>query len=148
MIVIVLGLAVNTTMNKAISSMNTLAKFLQFLYSVYVMLVFVALMLAIFPFVLLVSVFGKIKGGNMIYRLCCTWADAWFLLTGMRSKTIYEDSVPAMDKRYIFVANHISYMDVPMIVKGDQATAARFGKGRVVESAGIWFFIPIWCYHG
>jgi 1-acyl-sn-glycerol-3-phosphate acyltransferase len=97
--------------------MNVLLKCVQFLYSVYAMLVFIALMLVIFPFGLMASPFGKIRGGNIIYRLCCVLADAWFLLIGMRSKKIYTAAPPVAGTRYIFVANHISYVDVPMIVK-------------------------------
>jgi len=116
--------------------MSILKRCIQFLYSVYVMLVFIVLLLVIFPFVLLVSVFGKIKGGNMIYRLCCLWADAWFMLIGMRAKTIYDGPIPAMDNRYIFVANHISYMDVPMIVKVIRRPLRALGKAAGLRS--IW----------
>ncbi len=111
--------------------MTIMIRCIQFLYSVYVMLAFIVLMLVIFPFVLLASVFGKIKGGNAIYRLCCIWADAWFLLIGMRSKITYNGTAPAPDERYIFVANHISYMDVPMIVKVIRRPLRALGKAEL-----------------
>jgi 1-acyl-sn-glycerol-3-phosphate acyltransferase len=113
--------------------MNVLLKSVQFLYSVYAMLVFIALMLVIFPFVLVASLFGKIRGGNIIYRLCCLWAEAWFLLIGMRSKKIYTITPPAAGTRYIFVANHISYMDVPMIVKVIRQPLRALGKSELAK---------------
>jgi len=113
--------------------MNILLKCVQFLYSVYAILAFIALMLVIFPFVLVASLLGKISGGNIIYRLCCVWADAWFLLIGMRAKKIYAAARPAGDARYIFVANHISYMDVPMIVKVIRQPLRALGKAELAK---------------
>ena len=113
--------------------MNILLKCVQFLYSVYAILAFIALMLVIFPFVLVASLLGKISGGNIIYRLCCVWADAWFLLIGMRAKKIYAAARPAGAARYIFVANHISYMDVPMIVKVIRQPLRALGKAELAK---------------
>jgi len=100
---------------------------------VYAILAFIALMLVIFPFVLVASLLGKISGGNIIYRLCCVWADAWFLLIGMRAKKIYAAARPVGDARYIFVANHISYMDVPMIVKVIRQPLRALGKAELAK---------------
>jgi 1-acyl-sn-glycerol-3-phosphate acyltransferase len=55
--------------------MQLLLKPLQWLYSLYAMIVFIAVMLLIFPFVIIASFFGRITGGNMIFRLCMLWAD-------------------------------------------------------------------------
>lgn len=86
------------------------------LYFLYACITFVLLMLLVFPAVIVASFFGKIKGGNFIYRACAFWADVWFFLIGIRHKNIYE--VPHDKKQqYIFVANHISYLDIPAIVK-------------------------------
>ena len=113
--------------------MNILLKCIQVIYSMYVMLVFILLLLVVFPFVLLVSVFGKIKGGNMIYRICSAWADGWFLLVGMRSKKIKKTAAPQPGAQYIFVANHISYMDVPMIVKAIRQPLRALGKAALAK---------------
>ncbi len=73
-------------------------------------------MFLIFPFVLIASFWGKINGGNFIYKLCRCWGDIWMFLIGIRHTNIYE-SPPDRLKQYIFVANHISYMDIPLIFK-------------------------------
>jgi 1-acyl-sn-glycerol-3-phosphate acyltransferase len=85
------------------------------LYVVYSLTIFVVLMLLVVPFVVAGSFFGKIRGGNFIYRMCTFWGDAWFLLIGIRHKNLYE-TPHDKSKQYIFVANHISYLDAPVIV--------------------------------
>jgi 1-acyl-sn-glycerol-3-phosphate acyltransferase len=73
-------------------------------------------MFLIIPFVVIASFFGRIRGGNAIYFICSLWADCWYFLIGIYHKNYYE--VPHNKlKPYIFVANHISYIDAPIIVK-------------------------------
>src|SRR5687767_15919841 len=102
-------------------------RILQVLYTVYAFILFVAIMLVVFPFAIVASVFGRIKGGNMILRLCMLWADLWFFLIFIYVKRIYE---APHDKRkpYIFVANHISYLDSPIIVKAWRQPVRPLGK--------------------
>lgn len=73
-------------------------------------------MLLVFPLVVVATLWGKTRGGNFIYRLCRFWTDGWFLLIGIRQKNIYHGS-PNNSRQYIFIANHISYLDIPMILK-------------------------------
>ncbi len=95
--------------------MKILFKPLQWIYTVYALLVFVAIMFALVPFVVAASFFGRIKGGNFIYKICRVWGYSWYFLIGIRHKNIYE--VPQdFTAQYIFVANHISYIDIPPIV--------------------------------
>ena len=84
------------------------------MYSIYAFITFVAIMLLIFPFVIVASFFGRIRGGNMVMRLCMLWADLWFPLILVRHKKIYE-SPHDKKKSYIFVSNHISYLDAALI---------------------------------
>jgi 1-acyl-sn-glycerol-3-phosphate acyltransferase len=107
--------------------MHWLLKPLLWIYNIYAFIVFVAIMLLIFPFVIAASFFGRIKGGNMILRLCMFWADLWFFLIFIYVKRIYE---APHDKRkpYIFVANHISYLDSPIIVKAWRQPVRPLGK--------------------
>ncbi|PWT73514.1 MAG: 1-acyl-sn-glycerol-3-phosphate acyltransferase [Bacteroidetes bacterium] len=86
-------------------------------------------MLLVFPVVAVCSLWGKVKGGNALYSVCRCWADAWFFLCGIYHKNLFETSSP--DKKpYIFVANHISYLDIPTIFK-----AIRRRKIRVLGKA-------------
>src|ERR1700712_338370 len=113
--------------------MNPLLKFIRALYSIYAMLTFILLLLAIFPFVLFASLFGKIKGGNIIYWICGVWSDAWFFLIGVWLIKTKQSGVPKKDKQYIFVANHISYMDIPMIVKAIRQPTRALGKAEIAK---------------
>lgn len=94
--------------------MKVLLRPLRWLYSIYAFITFVAIMLLIFPFVIVASFFGRIRGGNMVMRLCMLWADLWFPLILVRHKKIYE-SPHDKKKSYIFVSNHISYLDAALI---------------------------------
>jgi 1-acyl-sn-glycerol-3-phosphate acyltransferase len=73
-------------------------------------------MLLIFPFVIIAGFYGRIKGGNMILRLCRLWADIWFPMIFIRVKKIYE-TPHNKSKQYVFVMNHISYLDTALLVK-------------------------------
>lgn len=106
------------------------------LYLLYAIVAFIVIMLLVMPLVLVGSLFGKIKGGNFIYQVCSFWGDAWFLLIGIRHRNIYQ--VPHDKKQqYIFVANHISYLDAPIIVKTLRQRVRVLGK---IEMAKVPLF--------
>lgn len=112
--------------------MKRLPQPIRFLYLAHAGITFLVLMLLVIPLVLVASFFGKIKGGNFIYRVCCIWADVWFLLIGIRHINLYE--VPHDAKRqYIFVANHISYLDAPIIVKTIRQRVRILGKAEMAR---------------
>lgn len=73
-------------------------------------------MLLFFPVFIIASFFGKVSGGNIIYDACRLWADIWMLLTGIYHKNIY-DTPHDISRQYIFVSNHISYLDIPVMMK-------------------------------
>lgn len=95
--------------------MKLLLKFIQVIYAIYALLLFVALMLIIVPVVIIASFFGKIRGGDFIYRLCYLWGISWCFLIGIRHRNIYRSDKPSRGN-CIYVANHISYMDVPILI--------------------------------
>jgi len=107
--------------------MRLLLKPLQWIYCVYAIILFVVIMLLIFPFAIAASFFGRIRGGNMIMRLCRIWADSWFFLIFIYFKKIYE-SPHDRKKSYIFVSNHISYLDAAIIPKAYRQPIRPLGK--------------------
>lgn len=107
--------------------MRYILKPFQIIYCMYAMLTFVAIMLLIFPFVIIASFFGRIKGGNMIIRLCMLWADLWFPLIFIWHKRIYE-APHDKKKSYIFLSNHISYLDAAILVKAYRQPIRPLGK--------------------
>ena len=89
---------------------------IKILYFVYAVITFLLFMFLILPLVIIGSFFGKIKGGNFIFSVCGLWADLWLFSIGIHHKNLYE--VPHdKTRQFIFVANHISYFDAPVIVK-------------------------------
>lgn len=86
------------------------------LFTVYAFVLFLAFMLLIFPLVIVASFFGKVDGGNFIYQLCQLWADVVLFLWGIRHKNIFE-APHDLSRQYVFVINHISYMDIPIMMK-------------------------------
>lgn len=107
--------------------MKVLIRPLQWIYCIYAIIIFVAIMLLIFPFAIIASFLGRIKGGNIVMRLCTLWADLWFFFIFIRHKKIYES--PHDKKRsYIFVSNHISYLDAAIIPKAYRQPIRPLGK--------------------
>ena len=107
--------------------MRLFLKPLQWIYSIYGLITFVGIMLLILPFAFIASFFGRIKGGNMVLRLCTLWADLWFPLILIYSKRIYV-SPHDKTKQYIFVSNHISYIDSAVLVKAYRQPVRPLGK--------------------
>lgn len=112
--------------------MNPLIRLLQLLYCVYAFILFIIIMLGVFPFVMLALLFGKIAGGNLIYKLCMIWAKVWYFLIGVSHQEIYEHPHDPT-KQYIFVANHISYMDIPPLVLIAHQPIRILGKYEMVK---------------
>jgi len=107
------------------------------IYCLYALLLFIAGMIGVLPFVAFFSFCGARWGGNQIYRVCRWWDVAWLTLVGIRHRNIYE-SRPDPERQYIFVANHISYLDIPMILRAITRDSIRIlGK---VEMAKIPLF--------
>ncbi|HET9055957.1 MAG TPA: lysophospholipid acyltransferase family protein [Chitinophagaceae bacterium] len=111
---------------------------LQWIYVIYAFSLFLAFMFIVFPIVIVASFFGKINGGNFIYRLCSFWADIWLLLTGIFHKKIVESPVNKK-AHYIFISNHISYMDIPQMLKAIRQPMRILGKVEMTR-------IPVFGY--
>lgn len=60
-------------------------------------------------------------------RLCMLWADTWFPLIFIRHKKIFE-TPHDKTKPYIFVTNHISYLDSAIIPKAYRQPIRPLGK--------------------
>ncbi len=58
---------------------------------------------------------GKIRGGNIMYDLFRILAKLWLSLTGINHTITYE-TTPDADSQYIFVCNHISYLDAILVI--------------------------------
>ena len=109
--------------------MRQVTRPLWWLYCIYAFLLFVIGMFCVLPFVAVYSMQDERTGGDRIYKVCRYWDNAWLRMIGIRSVNVYE-SMPDPDKRYVFVSNHISYLDIPMILQ-----AVRRNDFRVLGKA-------------
>jgi 1-acyl-sn-glycerol-3-phosphate acyltransferase len=104
-----------------------------FLFSIYGFSIFLLLMFLLLPFFLYCFLLNDIEGGNLLYKICRFWADAFFLLIGVTYKCIYE-AEHNRTEQYIFVSNHISYLDIPMMIKAIRKQHARIlGKAEMIK---------------
>lgn len=116
--------------------MRILLKPLQFLYVVYAFILFVAIMIPVFVWSLLVLPLGRIRGGNLVFAGCMVWADIWFALVFIFHRNIFLEKLKK-GQSYIFVANHISYLDAALIPKTFRHSIRPLGK---IEMAKIPIF--------
>lgn len=112
--------------------MYILKKITDALYSIYALLVFIVLMFIVFVPVLAFLPFGKIRGGNLIYKTCNIWARVWYFFISIRHGEIYEAPHDSK-KQYIFVSNHGSYMDIPAIARSFWQPLRVLGKYEMVK---------------
>ncbi|RYY65458.1 MAG: 1-acyl-sn-glycerol-3-phosphate acyltransferase [Chitinophagaceae bacterium] len=112
--------------------MRHLWKPFQILYALYAMLLFVALMIPVFLWALLVMPLGRLRGGNLIYRACVLWADIWFPLIFVRHRNV---DAADYDHRaaFIYVSTHTSYFDIPVIVKTFRHPVRTLGKAEMAK---------------
>lgn len=96
--------------------MNLLKKCFRFCFTIYGFFVFLLWMFLLFPFFFLAFLKKPVKGGNLIYKISRFWADAFFFMLAIRHWNIYEEPFNK-NAEYIFVSNHISYLDIPMMMK-------------------------------
>lgn len=96
--------------------MRIVLKPLLWVYCICALLLFIAGMLCAFPFVIVFSLRGSIKGGNLIYKACYYWDWSWMTILGLHH-IMLPGPEPDPSGRYVFVANHISYLDIPLILR-------------------------------
>jgi 1-acyl-sn-glycerol-3-phosphate acyltransferase len=72
-------------------------------------------------------IFGRIRGGNAIFKICRIWADLWFPLIFILPRRIYE-TLHNRSKPYIFVINHSSLLDATLLPKAFHQPVRPLGK--------------------
>ena len=103
---------------------------IRILYFAYACITFLLSMFLVLPLVIVGSFFGKIKGGNFVFSVCGVWADLWLFSIGVYHRNMYE--VPHDNSRqYIFVANHLSYFDAPVLVKTVRQPVRVLGRSEM-----------------
>jgi 1-acyl-sn-glycerol-3-phosphate acyltransferase len=88
-------------------------------------------MLLALPIIMIAALFG-VKGGNFIYKILLFWARLWYIFLGICHKEIYE-APHVKNQQYIFIGNHISYMDIPPVMSSIHQPFRVLGKYEMVK---------------
>lgn len=89
-----------------------LRKVFQPFYSAWVILTFICSLLAAFPFIFTIGLWDKPAARKMIWYIVHYWSIGWLFCMGMPVSR--KGKIPG-DERYVYVANHISYIDTVVI---------------------------------
>jgi len=100
---------------------------LRIIYTSYALLIFLAMMVVVFPFIMLAALLGPVHGGNLILRGLRIWSAIWFRMVGIRHRNIYRHR-PDQTQQYIFVLNHISYLDAAIAVESIRQPFRALGR--------------------
>lgn len=111
--------------------MSIMKRIAVFVFSIYGFFVFLLLMFLLLPFFLFAFLLPRPADGNLVYRICYVWADVFFLLTGNRYRQTGGDP-EVKAHSYVIVTNHISYMDIPMMIMATKGMPVRIlGKAEM-----------------
>lgn len=112
--------------------MRPLLRTLQLLYFLYAVAVFLLGLIPAFVFALIVAPLGAVRGGNILYKGLTLWADLWLLLIGIRHRniSIAEDEYDP-NQEYIYIANHISWLDAALVPKIFRRPIRPLGKAEM-----------------
>jgi 1-acyl-sn-glycerol-3-phosphate acyltransferase len=114
--------------------------FLSKIYTIYALFWFALFTLLAFPLALIFSFFGKRKGGNLICFMGRIWADIWYFLLGIHHENIFESSYDP-SRNYVFLFNHISYMDIPCLFKAIRKQPFRVLGKEEIKKIPVFGFI-------
>ncbi len=111
--------------------MKVIARIFQLIYFFYAAVLYIAIMIPVALFAVSVTPLGVIRGGNLIYNACRLWAAIWFPLIGIFHRNIYKE--PPGDKAYIFISNHISWLDACLLFRVFERPLRALGKVEVTK---------------
>ncbi len=85
------------------------------IFSAYAFLIFLIWMFALLPFFIVAFFLRFPFDGNLVISSSRWWARIFFFFTGIRYRFSSTKKLER-DQPYIFVCNHISYLDIPMML--------------------------------
>ncbi len=120
-------------------------KFFQWIYTIYSIMVFVTLML-IFSLFILIPLLISERGDRVSFFFIRLWAGIWSFLSGVRYEVHGLEYIDR-SKPYIYIFNHRSFVDAPVIPLAIPQEVRSIGKkelsripvfGLVVGMLAIW----------
>jgi 1-acyl-sn-glycerol-3-phosphate acyltransferase len=120
-------------------------KIIQWVYTLYSGLVFIFLMLIFGLFIVIPLLISK-KGGRISFIFIHLWASTWFFLSGIRCE-IHGREFIDINQPYIYIFNHRSFIDAPIIPVAIQQEVRAIGKkelskipifGFITSRVAVW----------
>ena len=120
-------------------------KFFQWIYTLYSALVFILLMLLLGLFIVL-PILVHSRGDRVSFVFIRLWAGIWAFLSGIRFEVQGKEKIDR-SKPYIYIFNHCSFIDAPVIPMAIPQELRALGKkelskipffGWVVGKLAIW----------
>ncbi|WP_439473319.1 lysophospholipid acyltransferase family protein [Algoriphagus formosus] len=120
-------------------------KFFQWIYTIYSALIFIILMILLGLFMVIPSLISE-RGDRISFFFIRLWAGTWSFLSGIRYQV---EGLEYIDRTqpYIFIFNHRSFVDAPVIPMAIPQTLKALGKmelskipvfGWIVGRFAIW----------
>lgn len=120
-------------------------KFFQWIYTLYSSLLFILLMLVFGLFIILPILFSE-RGDKISFIFIRLWAGIWAALSGIRFEVHGKEHIDP-DTSYIYIFNHRSFIDAPMIPLCIPQEVRAIGKkelskipvfGTIVGKLAVW----------
>ncbi len=105
-----------------------LKKITQPFFTLYVILTFVVSILLAFPLFIILSLGNNSASRRAIHKLIGYWSVWWLWMLGMRVTKL---GPPPPEGRYIYIANHISYLDVLVLFPAINGYFRPLGKKEI-----------------
>jgi 1-acyl-sn-glycerol-3-phosphate acyltransferase len=103
-------------------------RILQPFFTAYVIIIFSVSILAIFPFFVLIALGNNANARKVIFTIIRYWSRFWLWSIGM-PVTVLGSQPPS--RKYVVVANHISYLDTIVIFQAIQGYFRPLGKKEI-----------------
>ncbi len=120
-------------------------KIFQWIYTVYAVLIFVLLMLIFALFIILPLVISP-RGGKVSFIFIRLWASMWSFLVGIKYEIHGREFIDPKEA-YIYIFNHRSFIDAPVIPMAIHQEVRAIGKkelskipvfGLIISRVAVW----------
>jgi len=111
--------------------MSIFNKYFRICFTVYAIVIFLFLMLIVLLPVLIIALLIK-HPENAIHKAMRCWAKSWFFFIGIQFKALNKQNYQE-GQTYIFIANHISYLDIPTIILSVDTPVKILGKAELTK---------------
>ena len=109
--------------------MSAIKKILRYPFTIYSIVIFLILtLIVLFPVIYFALV--QKESEKCIHRILRFWGKAWFFCIGIKFKAVNNKNYTP-GQTYIFIANHISYLDIPTIVLAVDTPVKILGKAEL-----------------